>query len=375
MIACRAALLAAALILAADCHIGAQDPASKPQPQAGRRAVVGAIRWDAWHSGRSPVGQAVERSLGPARWHSRLPFFARITDLDEVVIDGASQAVVDTEIEYARRARLDYWAFLLYQSGSAMNLPLGYYLASHRKRGLRFSLILEQAQWSTPEAAGRQFEQVAALMPREEYQSVAGNRPLIYVLAAEDEDSGWGSRHAREAFSQLRAASHGQSGRDPYIVVLDYRARRANDLRVQAGADAIGAYAYQRDGRDAPYSQLARETEQFWDECRHTGSAVTPLVMTGWDRRPRVERPVFWETWQKPGDGIEKFYRAPTAAELSEHLRNSLAWLERNGGAERAVLIYAWNENDEGGWLVPTLAEGAARIDAVREALRPGRRL
>lgn len=35
------------------------------------------------------------------------------------------------------------------------------------------------------------------------------------------------------------------------------------------------------------------------------------------------------------------------------------------------VLIYAWNELDEGGWLVPTLpppdGEGTARIDALRK--------
>ncbi len=35
-----------------------------------------------------------------------------------------------------------------------------------------------------------------------------------------------------------------------------------------------------------------------------------------------------------------------------------------------ALLIYAWNENDEGGWLVPTLGEGSARLDAIREVLR-----
>jgi len=37
------------------------------------------------------------------------------------------------------------------------------------------------------------------------------------------------------------------------------------------------------------------------------------------------------------------------------------------------VLIYAWNEFDEGGWLVPALppphGEGTARIDALRKVL------
>ncbi len=33
-------------------------------------------------------------------------------------------------------------------------------------------------------------------------------------------------------------------------------------------------------------------------------------------------------------------------------------------------LIYAWNENDEGGWLTPTLYDGNARLEAVRRVLK-----
>jgi len=33
------------------------------------------------------------------------------------------------------------------------------------------------------------------------------------------------------------------------------------------------------------------------------------------------------------------------------------------------VLIYAWNENDEGGWLIPTLSGGDARLEAVHKAI------
>jgi len=34
-----------------------------------------------------------------------------------------------------------------------------------------------------------------------------------------------------------------------------------------------------------------------------------------------------------------------------------------------AVLIYAWNEFDEGGWLAPTLGDGTARLDAIAKVL------
>ncbi len=38
-----------------------------------------------------------------------------------------------------------------------------------------------------------------------------------------------------------------------------------------------------------------------------------------------------------------------------------------------AVIIYAWNEFDEGGWLCPTLYGGTERLDAIREILVGGK--
>jgi hypothetical protein len=319
--------------------------------------LAGAIRWDAWHGDRSDVGKAVERSLGPKRWHYRLPFFARVLDDAHVQIDGVSQAIVDREIQYARSADLDYWAFLLYDESSAMSLPLKLYLSSAHKRGLRFCAMVEFSRLQTAGEAQR----IVRLMSVPEYQTVAGGRPLLYLLDNESEPS----RDLQPALGILRE-------RNPYIVILDWRPARSNAFRVSARADAIGAYSFQRDGRGAPFAQLAREAEQFWDECRATGSQVVPVVMTGWDRRPRVERPVFWETWQQPNAGIEKFYVAPTPAELAQHVAQAVAWVRGHLQVvpSKAMLIYAWNENDEGGWLVPTRGDGTSRLRAVRNGLR-----
>ena len=262
-----------------------------------QKIVVGAIRWDAWHGDRSEVGKAVQSSLGPKQWHGRLPFFAQILSDDRVRIDGASQTVMDQEIQYATTARLDYWAFLLYDDSNPMSLGLKYYLSSIRKRGLRFCLIVEPGQWTTRESAARQFERVAELMSLPEYEKVAGDRPLLYVLdnvlGTPSDSAPWGLRESRTSIAQLRTLVQTKVGKDPYMVIQDWRVERANELRLKVTAEAIGSYSYQRDGKDAPYMQLAREAEQFWEECRNTGSAVVPIVMTGWDRRPRVEHPSF----------------------------------------------------------------------------------
>ncbi len=53
--------------------------------------------------------------------------------------------------------------------------------------------------------------------------------------------------------------------------------------------------------------------------------------------------------------------------ELAAHLHKGLTWVHDHPGEARAhaVLIYAWNENDESGWIVPTLSEVSALLDAI----------
>ena len=68
------------------------------------RTTVGAIRWDAWyaHDGRADsVISQVERSLSPAKYHFRAPFYAEITAEGGIEIPDYTQADFDREMEYA----------------------------------------------------------------------------------------------------------------------------------------------------------------------------------------------------------------------------------------------------------------------------------
>lgn len=53
-----------------------------------------------------------------------------------------------------------------------------------------------------------------------------------------------------------------------------------------------------------------------------------------------------------------------------KQLRRALAWNATHAGAKaRSVLVYAWNEFAEGGWICPTLQGGTDRILAIKSAL------
>jgi hypothetical protein len=69
--------------------------------------------------------------------------------------------------------------------------------------------------------------------------------------------------------------------------------------------------------------------------------------------------------------GEQPWFTAPTPSELANNIRDAIQWNRQNPAAGRAnaVLIYAWNESDEGGWLVPTVSEGTGRIDAIKKVM------
>ena len=350
--------------------------AAMGQAPAASRPLVGAIRWDAWHGDRGEPGKAVQRSLGAKKWHDRLPFYAEVLDRGRVRIDASAQEVMDREIEYAARAGLDYWAFVTYPRDDPMSLGLQRYLSSRVRGKIGFCLVTECGRWGDPKYVQR----LAALMRERGYQTVLAGRPLLYVgFITEDKlRQHWrGAKGFRRVLDGLRQTAVRSGLKDPYVVIMDFSAAQGKRWLDALGADAVSSYAVSAGGKGAPYAHLARAAEAFWDRCRATGAQVVPVVMAGWDRRPRVERPVPWEKSQRPGEGIEKFYLPPQPAELAGHLRNALGWLQSNAAsaAAQTALIYAWNENDEGGWLVPTRkADGSAdttRVEALAGVLRP----
>jgi len=355
----------------------AASPGEPPAPAG--RPLVGAIRWDAWH--RVPADgiawpvRAMERSLAPARYHHRLPFFATAVADGEVRVNGYTAEIVDREIAFAKAGGLDYWAFLLYATNDPMSQALSLYLASPRRADVRFCAIAGTATLE------REPSRLVELMGQACHVKVAGGRPLLFAFRVTDASvRAWGGpEKARARFDALRAAAVAAGCGDPYLVAMNDSAAEGRRIAGVIGADAIGDYAVAGNGgtNGTPYAELARTARRFWEEAARAGAALVPLAMAGWDRRPRVEQPVPWETWQKPGDGLDRYYASPTPAELAAHVREASDWVGAHPERcpARAVLIYAWNEHDEGGWLCPTLgADGrpdTSRLDALAALRAP----
>lgn len=327
--------------------------------------VVGAIRWDAWTGGR--VTEQVERTLGPKKYHDRLPWFAGVIDERTVEINGSRQEIMDREIEYAGAAGLDYWAFLIYPKDNPMSTALEQYLKSRKRSKIRFCMILHNSLKAPDDRWPDERDRAVALLKEPGYQTVLTDRPLVYAFTGKD--------FPFERFTEFLSAAR-NDGLNPYCVYMGWNP--VSDFKAvnPKGFDAVSAYA--KGGSQAGFADLAKAVEKdYWQAAAKSRVPYIPLVTTGWDKNPRKDNPVSWEKGQ--GYHQQKIFPSKAEpAEIAEHLGNALAFVRKYRALceAQAVILYAWNEYDEGGWIAPTLRDdGAAdtsRLDAIREVLKAG---
>jgi len=340
---------------------------------ADARPVVGAIRWDDWHDKEGySDGNHYWQYLEPEQWHYRHPFFAKL-DICKLTIRCDTQEAADKEIAYAKEAGLDYWAYGYYFPGSwpgadRYNYALYKYLSSEYKNDVNFCLRL--AGTSVGDANDWYNWMIPTLVDffnEPTYQTVAGGRPLVYMFTPEEFIPLFGSSAAaKQALDDLRTAATNAGCGSPYIVCMVWSASDGANHINNEGYDAISAYThfdFSASIEEHPYSELAAENVGFWGECKATGKQVIPIVNIGWDYRPHTGV----NGDRDPGP----WYTEPTMTEWKNHLQAALDWVDNNPSATEpnAVIIYAWNELTEGGWMTPTRGDGTARIEATGEVL------
>ncbi len=346
------------------------------------RPTVGAIRWDGWYGGGSVV-KAVEASLGQPKYHFRLPWFAQVIGPDKVSINGDSPAIVQQEIAYAARAGLNYWAFVHYwDEAPGMSIGLNRYRAAPDKKGIRYCLVEEGARLD--KVGPRGWSKLVEHFRQPDYQTVLAGRPLLFVFVKTE-------KLGKAEWDDLKRQTLAAGLQAPYLVLMGWHPEQDAKDMTALGFDAISAYA-----RGGSYSmtqpsyaeQCALIRRDRWEKCRALRLPSVTFASSGWDTRPRNERPPFWlkEVPATP-DPTPPALQKPlidnvtaTPDELAAHLREALAWTKANRDLNPAntVIIYGWNEHDEGGWLQPTFgADGRPneeRIRVVEKLLFPSTR-
>jgi hypothetical protein len=105
---------------------------------------------------------------------------------------------------------------------------------------------------------------------------------------------------------------------------------------------------YSAGSEEHKYQELVDATKNQWVGTED--QPYIPLLTVGWDKRP----------WEGPrGNNVKDGWYFPdhTPEQFKNFLTDAIQWMDDNPTKttkERIVLIYAWNELGEGGYLVPT---------------------
>jgi hypothetical protein len=114
------------------------------------------------------------------------------------------------------------------------------------------------------------------------------------------------------------------------------------------------------------YAELVQAHREAWSGSRE--QPYLPVVTAGWDKRP----------WDGPA-GLNAqpgwYFPDRTPMQFADFLREAINWMDlhpEQTTPERIVLIYAWNEFGEGGYIAPTKGDPDGRyLDGLRAVLKP----
>ena len=306
------------------------------------RISVGAIRWDAWFGTDVAEGSQswyTTKTLSPAKYHYRLPFFAEIKSDGTAYFPEYTQEIMDAEINYAAEAGIKYWAYVFYtgaSAGNAMEKARKLHLTSSVKDKVKISCVFEQRVYQNQVARDWVREGIEAGL----WMTVDGGRPLMFYMRS-DPEVGIEIAYYKKMCEELGVPP-------PYSVLLNGGSKA---VLAALGADAISNYVIGLGG-GAPYSCLVSESVHVWNKAKNE-CPVIPCVTMGWDTRPRYDNPVPWHSVSST-DWVQE----ATNEEIITFFKKAFEWVYENRETAKAktILTYAWNENDEGGWITPTLA-------------------
>jgi len=186
-----------------------------------------------------------------------------------------------------------------------------------------------------------------------------GGKPLIIFFDADGGD--------KDGFAYLQAAARKAGLPGVAIAGYNYHDRSAPLLaigythRTQYGLTAHRAA--QAGGEAHKFSELAERNRLLWGGGTPQQPYI-PMITSGWDKRP-------WEgRWGTPPLW---YYPDRTPEQFAGLLRDAITWMDKHPDqvtAERLMVVYAWNEFGEGGYIAPTRGDPEGKyLKAIKTVL------
>ena len=334
-----------------------------------KKIRIGAINWDAALPEDTFFGTHMQRTLSPEQYRNRIPFYADVKE-GKLSFHRRTEAEFNQELEYAIRAGIDFFAYVWYSEESLKNLGYSFpdpgdvsgevwELSEIRKYHLR-SPLRDKIKMCAYLGAHplTQADLVAlALQMQQSYYEKMGEQPLVFLFG--------GNMTALK--DRLTAVCRLVGTKDPFFVFKDEAPGSTPGDYVNA--DAIGAYGC-GSGESRDYAGYMDRLVQYNESLKRYQLPVLPVFSLGWNPMPRVTTPV---PWVRYADQV--YPEIPGRQQVYDSMVSFTAWLRANAdNCCDHVLVFAWNEFEEGGFACPTLSEGGQPcteiLDGLTDAIR-----
>lgn len=326
------------------------------------RATVGAYYFDGW-GGRN-------RLADTAPWAKGMPTHMTKRMLDEFPDReplwgwrGDSQAVMEQEIDLAADSGLSFFAFCWYFKADpavvradSKNDCVERFLKAKNNSRLSFTLLVANhapfelkttADW---EAAIKMW---LPYLKSPRCQRVGG-KPLLILFKTNPADK------AGLALLQDAARKAGLPG--VAIALCGFGPSSLYGYTTRYNVNGGWEKGFERHR----YPELMANHKKSW--AGTLTQPHIPCVASGFDRRP----------WEENKNGRFCWYYVEGTPDLfAENVKDAIKWMEANpykSTAEKLMIVYAWNELGEGGYLMPTKGEPQGKyLKALKEVLLPAK--
>ncbi|ODS84535.1 MAG: hypothetical protein ABS46_03225 [Cytophagaceae bacterium SCN 52-12] len=343
-------------------------PSSLGQPAPDKKQVeIGAYYFDGWAGRNRHADNPDEPWAKNAPTHLTRRFVEEFSEREPVWgWRDDDLEIMEKQIDLAADNGISFFLFCWYwrDNKGTINpeaigaLPhhtsLNLYMKARNKHRIKFGLLVANHTGSEiigPENWGEAVKYWLPYFNDPQHITVEG-KPLVVLFDSKGIDE--------EGLARMQQAA--RAGGIDGIAIAGCGSASPKGFTHRTHYNIIPGYAA---GSEAhPYSELVAAHLKNW-----SGSGEKPYipeVTVGWDKRP-------WEGAsglnQKPG----WYFPERTVDQFKDFLKKAITWMDEHPEEttrERIVLLYAWNELGEGGYLVPTKGDPEAKyLKAVKEVI------
>lgn len=370
----EAALLLAALVVSPlACRTGGETEMAKKKaatsglsPATIRpRATVGAYYFEGWAGRNSLADNAAEPWAHTAPTHLTRRMLEEFADREPLWgWRDDSQEIMERQIDLAADGGLAFFAFCWYWHADVEEIRkdpkhtgLELFLKARNNRRLQFCLLVANHKGFQLENEDQWKKAADLWMPyltHPRHVKVDG-KPLIIIFSPSNGNAA--------GFAYLQAAAR-KAGLPGVAIAACYGGP------VEMGYTHATHYnivpGYVQGSQEHKYAELVEAHKKAWQAARP--QPYVPIVTAGWDKRP-------WEGPKGLGQAAGWYYPDRSPEQLAAFLEEAIRWMDEHPGqttAERLVLIYAWNEYGEGGYIAPTKGDPEGKyLKAMRSVIVP----